>query len=472
MIKIKKRKSIVVILTLIFGSAFLLMVSSLLSLLSLQLKEASQKAAWYESLEIAEAGIDYYKWCLNNEIEDQCLGEKEFYDLEGQLLGSFSITATSTESCGQTINRTIISTGRTDNFPNLERSIRVIYGRTSIAEYAYLINDNVWAGSDREIRGLYHSNGGIRMDGENQSLVTSSEEEWVCTSSFGCDTCPTGSGCYQYYGTCYCPGIFTTTDNSNSDLFSYPNNYFDFSGVTMDLSEIKLASQTYIEGIYLPPSSDIDYTADGYHVIFQNDRTVDVYIITDLDRYYGYNEEEDWHYDYIEIDDEYFYDSYPIRQCCSLIFLEDDVWLEGEVRGKVTLASANIIDPNEETNVVLYNNINYTELNGTDGLLVVSENNILISPTAPDIMELRGIFLAQNGRFGINHYPWDIKDKLEIYGSVISNGRVGTRWTSGSSIISGFNERENYFDTNLIYNPPPFVPYSEYDFKIISWEEL
>jgi Tfp pilus assembly protein PilV len=472
MIKLKKRKSIVVILTLVFGSAFVLMVSGLLGLLSLQLKEASQKVSWYESLEIAEAGVNYYRWCLNNGIEDQCLGDKDFYDVEGELLGTFSITATSTESCGQTIKRNVVSTGRTDDFPNLERQISVLYGRASVAKYAYLINDNVWAGSDREIRGLYHSNGGIRMDGENQSLVTSGEEEWVCTSSFGCGTCPTSDGCYSSGGSCYCPGVFTTTDNSNDNLFSYPDDYFDFAGITMDLAEIKSAAQTYAGGVYLPPSTDINSNAEGYHVVFQNDGTFDVYIITDLDRYYGYNSEEGWHYDYFGIDDEYLYNSYPIEESCSLVFLEDNVWLEGEVNGKATLASANIINPNEDTDIVLYNDINYVDLDGSDGLLALGENNVLISPTAPDIMELRGIFLAQKGRFGINHYSWNIKDNLEIYGSVVSNGRVGTQWTSGSSIVSGFSNRESYFDTNMVYSPPPFVPYSEHDFRIINWQEL
>jgi hypothetical protein len=467
----KKRKSIIVILTLVFGSAFLLMVSGLLGLLSLQLKEASQKASWYESLEIAEAGVNYYRWCLNNGIEDQCLGDKDFYDVEGELMGTFSLSATSTESCGQTIKRNIVSIGRTDDFPNMKREINVLYGRASVAKYAYLINDNVWAGPDREIRGLYHSNGGIRMDGENQSLVISDKDEWVCTSSFGCSPCPVNNGCRQEGNTCYCPGVFTTTEKSNPDLFSYPNDYFDFSGITIDLTDIKTAANTCFGGLYLPPSIDLNNNGKGYHVVFQNNGTFNVYIITDLNRYYGYNNEEGWHYDYFGINKQTLYGNYPIEENCSLAFIEDDVWVEGTVRGKFTLASANIIDPNKDTNVVIYNNINYTELDGTDGLLVLGENNVLISPTAPDIMELRGIFLAQKGRFGINHYSSIIKDRLEIYGSIVSNGRVGTQWTSGSSIISGFLIRENYFDTNMVYSPPPFVPYSEYDFRIINWEE-
>jgi len=87
-------------------------------------------------------------------------------------------------------------------------------------------------------------------------------------------------------------------------------------------------------------------------------------------------------------------------------------------------------------------------------------------------MTLRGIFLAQKGRFGRNHYPNNLRDDLDVYGSVISNGRVGTQWTSGGQIISGYRRRESYFDSNLIYSPPPFVPYITPDFEIVRWEEI
>jgi len=87
-------------------------------------------------------------------------------------------------------------------------------------------------------------------------------------------------------------------------------------------------------------------------------------------------------------------------------------------------------------------------------------------------MELKGIFIAQKGRFSRNHYPNNIKEKLEILGSIVSNGRVGTQWVSGSQIVSGYRQRESYFDSNLIYNSPPFTPYINPVFQIVNWREL
>ena len=87
-------------------------------------------------------------------------------------------------------------------------------------------------------------------------------------------------------------------------------------------------------------------------------------------------------------------------------------------------------------------------------------------------MELRGIYIAQKGHFGRNHYPLNTKEKIEIYGSIVSNGRVGTQWTSGSSVVSGYLKRENYIDSELIYSPPPFVPSTSPEFNILDWEEI
>ena len=181
--------------------------------------------------------------------------------------------------------------------------------------------------------------------------------------------------------------------------------------------------------------------------------------------------EEDWHYDYFTITSKYLYNTYSIPSACSAIFIEDNVWPEGQVKGKVTVASANLITPGMDTDVVLLGSIDYTILDGSDGLALIAERNVLVGPQSPDRMELRGIFVAQKGRFSRNHYPSNIREKLEIYGSIISNGRVGTQWISGSVVVSGYLKRESYFDSNLVYNAPPFVPYINPEFKIVKWEE-
>ena len=462
-------KGAVIGLILVFGVIALILLNALLGFVLLQTEGAKKKASWTESLQIAEAGINYYRWCLNNGISDSCDLSKEYDDPSGNALGKFSLDVDTTTSCGQIINRKISSTGWTNKYPNLKRKISVLYAKTSVAKYAYLINDNVWAGSDREIRGLYHSNGGVRMDGKNTSLVTSAKDEWVCTSSFGCDHCPVDNGCKVENSTCICPGVFTTTDNANPNLFNFPVPPFDFDGITIDLAKLKSSAQS--SSLYLPPSKSIDPLAEGYHLIFKNDGSVDVRIITHLNSNWAYSEEEGWHYDHFSIGKEYFYKTFTISSSCPAIFVEDNLWVEGTVKGKITIASADLVDANRDTDVILPGNITYADMDGSDGLTVIGEKNILISPDSPNDMNLYGIFVAQKGHFGRNLYWRNIKDDLRITGSIISNGRVGTKWSSGSSVVSGYLKRENYIDPNLVYSPPPFTPSVENDFKILKWRE-
>jgi len=461
-------KGSIITTVLVFGIISLILLGSLLSFILLQLKTSEELLAWEQSLYIAESGVAYYQWCLNHGIEESCDLSKTYLDAEGGSLGEFNLTIVENVSCGEVIDRNISSAGHTLKFPDGERTIEAVYGRVSVAKFAYLIKDSVWAGSDREIGGLYHSNGGIRMDGHNQSIVSSSQNEWVCTDSFGCDSCP--ASCTLEDDLCMCPGVFTTTENPNIDLFSWPATPFSFEGITVDLAQIK--SKAGSDGIYLPPSDTIDVSADGYHLIFNNNGTVEVRIITSLYSNWAYSSEEGWHYDYFRINNEYFYDTYTIDEACSAVFAEDNIWIEGTVDRKVTLASADLLEGSKDTTIILVDDLNYVSSDGTDGFAALAEKDILISPSSPDDMELRGIYIAQKGHFGRNHYPNNLKSNLEIVGSIVSSGRVGTQWTSGSSVVSGYAQRNNYIDSKLIYSPCPFVPYAEYDYKIIKWEEV
>ena len=147
---------------------------------------------------------------------------EHIYDPFGVPIGKFSLQVTSTVSCGQNIKKEIISTGWTNEFPQLKRKVCVLYARASVAKYSYILNSNVWIGDDHQIRGPYHSNGGIRMDGANQSTMTSAQNEWTCTSTFGCSSCPTSHGCHVAGSNCYCPGVFTTTPNAIQAYLAFP----------------------------------------------------------------------------------------------------------------------------------------------------------------------------------------------------------------------------------------------------------
>jgi len=481
-----RKQGIIIIYVLVFGTVFLVLLFGLLGFILLQLRYSAQKIAWNEALQIAEAGLNYYRWCINNEVEPNCQTEKNYYDSAGNLIGYFSLNIVSDIVCGQTIQKRVISTGWENRYPDLKRKLSTIYARESVAKYSYLLNSNTWVGEDHFIRGPYHSNGGVRFDGQNQSIVSSAKENWICTSSFGCGprglpgrgvglgNCPISPGgqCQVVNQQCLCPGVFTDTYNPNEDLFSFPVPPFDFNAITIDLAQIKNITINYPQEKYWPPSNQIDSGGKGYHLKFKETGEIEVWIIAELSPSYAYSLEEGWHYNYFTITNEYLYKTITIDSACPLYFFEDNLWPEGKIKGRLTIVSANLIDPIKDSDVVLPASIDYSILDGLSALTLISERNILIGPQSPQIMILRGIFVAQKGRFSRNHYFRNIREKLEVYGSIISNGRVGTKWVSGSQIVSGYLKRETYVDSNLIFNPPIFTPFLSSQYKIFDWKEL
>lgn len=432
-----------------------------------------QKAKYQlgQAREIAEAGLNYYKWYLAHYPDDVTHGTGTggpyvlpYDDPELGAIGEYSLEIASSTFCGQISSIEITSTGHTYENPDMAQTIYARYARPTVAEYAYIINSNVWAGNDRTIIGPYHSNGGVRMDGTNNSTVTSGQATWNCTSSYGCSPSDASAD-----------GV--TGSGPNSDLWSFPSTPINFTGLTVDLALMRDRAENG-GGIYIPPSGDY-----GYRVIFQSDGDVEVRVVDSTYNYWGYSSDDGWQTERNVISDDDPYAVYTIDQDCPLIFVEDKVWLEGEVPGKVTIAAADTDTPGNDFSMILNGDITYTT--ASSGLLAIAEDDVLVGLRVPNDMELNGIFVAQNGRFGRNHYrtwgTYDVhwhhdsyvqQDSLTMHGTVVSNGRVGTKWTSGGSFSSGFDTRHNSYDRDLVNDPPPLAPRTSDDFRFIDWREM
>jgi len=488
--KTTSKDGFIITYILIFGFTFLILLSSLLSFILFQLKQAKYELAMEQALYVAEAGLNRYRWYIVHKSQELFNGEEigcppsDCHDcspceyehiLPGfGVIGKYQLEVVENRPCEITTGVSVVATGWTTEFPNFQRTIRVHYIRPTVAEYSYILNHNVWAGADRIIMGPYHSNGGIRMDGSNNSLVTSEQTEWICTSSYGCASCP--DECEHIGGQgCICPGVFTTA-NGEEEFFRVGASHFDFEGITVDLGQIKGLSQPPPEGegkgLYFPPSGE-----EGYHVILKG-REVEVRKITELSRVRAYTEEQDYHWEYSIISGEEAGIDYFLSGC-GLIYIEDNVWVEGEIEGKITLAVADLISPGKEADTWLKDDIVYQDGNSADGFVLIGQHNTLIAPDSPDYMELNGVYVAQTGNFGMNHYtPWRYgvsakKEELKIFGSIVSNGRVGTKWTSTGGVwVSGYRERINIYDPELSFDPPSFLPYISEEFRYKGWEEI
>lgn len=461
-----------IIMTLVFGAVFMMLASSLAGFVLVQKKVTRAKENREKAVQIAEAGLDRYRWFLAHYPNDLdgptgVLPYTTTYDdPELGLAGEYTITSSSTSACGEVQSIDIISEGATDEAPDLTRIVQGQYARPNVAEYAYIINSNVWAGGDREILGPYHSNGGIRMDGTNYSTVTSGQSSWLCTNSFGCSPNSTEDG------------IFGA--GSNDELWSYPRSTIDFGAISVDLANMKTKAQSL--GLYFARISGGN-PRYGYHLILKNNRTVDVYRVTNSDRIWSYTLEDGWKQRYEAITSQTLVGNYAIPVSCGLIFVEDRVWLEGEVKGKISVAVADIGNPHS-SDAILSGNITYTTSDGSDGLTVVADNDVIIPLLSPEDMWLYGIFIAQNGHFGRNNYTssgsQDVpdaydgyvqQDDLTVHGTIVSNGREGTKWTNGGTFVSGYADRFNTYDRDQATNPPPLTPYVSDDYTFIEWHE-
>ncbi len=462
----KKSSGYLLVLVLVFGSVFFVIISSFTVFIVTQSKLISQRVELETAGQIAEAGLNYYKWFLAHYPSDITNGTGlpgpyigVYSDPEGGAIGEYGLTIASTTYCGDIASIKVNSVGNTYKEPNVKKRLSARYARPTIADFSYILNANVWVGADAQITGPYHSNGGIRFDGRNNSVVTSGQLNWSCTPSFGCVPTTTHNG------------VFTTTANPTTALFDFPAAPINFAGVSVDLTDIKNKAQNN-GGRYIGPSG-----REGYHIIFNSNGTYEVRRVNGkVNEPNGYA----WGQQMNILNGTTLVGTYTLNPLCPVIYVEDQVWLEGVVNGKATIAVADLTSNTINPSIILNNNITYS--NATSGLLAIAEYDILIGLEVPDDMTLYGIFLAQTGKFGRNHYDtsmpnaWEqyiLRNSLTLTGTIVSNGRVGTKWINGSgTYISGFNNRFTTYDKNLVASPPPLIPNTSDDYTFSDWQDV
>lgn len=464
------------LLVLVYSAVFLTLVSALAGYIFVEKRLELAKENREKAFQIAEAGLEYYRWHLAHwptDLQDGTGGPGPYLhtvsDPEGGVIGTYSLSINGAMLCGQISSLTITSTGWSAADPKYQRVLSARYTRPSVAEYSTIVNANVWVGADRVITGPYHSNGGVRMDATHNADVTSGLTNWLCTSSFGCSPNSTQDGVFG--------------GGSQPALWTFPAPTMDFNGITVDLTNLKGLATT--SGRYIGPSGNY-----GYRVVFNSNNTITVSRVTGTTQVWGYTTEDGWAQERPVISATASPVTYTIPAGCPVIFVEDNVWLEGTVSGKVTFAAANVTSASVDSSIIINGNLTYANASG-DGLTAIGEDNVLIGLQTPDVMSVNGIFIAQKGRYGRNHYcsgecdsnhsgseglpsaldPYVTRSTLNTTGTVVSNGRVGTKWTSGNTFISGYAQRNDSYDRTLAASPPPFTPTTSDDFKFIDWRD-
>ena len=169
MADLKYKKGDILIGSLIFGAVALFIVPALVNLAATNLKTTSSYINKHRALQIAEAGIDYYKWHLAYAPTDYKDGgtttgpyTHDFFDKDGNTVGQYILDITAPPT-GSTLVK-IKSTGKVNDDSSITKVVEEELAIPSLAQYAIVANDNMRFGSGTIVIGPVRSNGGIRLN--------------------------------------------------------------------------------------------------------------------------------------------------------------------------------------------------------------------------------------------------------------------------------------------------------------------
>lgn len=461
---------------LVIMTVVMILLTSIVSFVSSYLQYSLKQRDREQALHIAEAGIHFYRWYLAHQLDGRTASQiQAFWDAGTALgqstphIGSFgggeySISVTPPDS-GQTIVY-ITSTGQTNRYPDQSRTIRVRLRRPSWSEYAALTDEAVRFGAGTEVFGKIHSNNGIRFDGLAHNVVSSAVDEYndpdhTGANEFGVHThvnAPPAAGINNTFRAAEAPPSVVPT---RTDVFEagreFPVAPLDFSGLLGDLSLMKSEAQSGTNG-----SRYFDNSRQGRHIILKSNDTFDIRTVQSFNA--STNEIINYNGGW---------SNYPIPDG-GVIFVENNVWLEGTVNGRrVTVVAANLISASQKT-AYLGKDLRYTNYDCTDMIGVIGQHHVEIYRQSNNILRLDAALLAQSGRVGRANYtgPFALRDTITVYGSIVSNQRYGFAWADAmGNHVSGYQTRNLYYDNNLLYCPPPYFPTGT-QYELDLWEEL
>ena len=174
----KSCRGVILLNVLVFSALAISLVTFFITWASSSVKIVEATLYKEQAFQIAEAGIDYYRWHLAHNPNDFKDGTTNngpythiFYDKDGVAIGSYILTITP-PIIGSTIV-TIKSEGHVDKYPSVKRKIQTKLAIPSFAKFAIVADDSMRFGEGTEVFGPVHSNGGIRFDGIAHNIVTS-----------------------------------------------------------------------------------------------------------------------------------------------------------------------------------------------------------------------------------------------------------------------------------------------------------
>lgn len=485
----KNCRGIILLNVLIFSMVAISIVTFFITWASSGVRIAKSTLYKEQAFQIAEAGIDYYRWHLAHSPSDFQDGTGEegpyshtFYDKDGNAIGNFVLTVTPPIT-GSTIV-TIKSEGYVNEYPSIKRTIQTKLAIPSFAKFAIVANDFMRFGEGTEVFGPIHSNYGIRFDGIAHNLVTSAvstynDPDHIGDNEFGVHTHTNiGGGIDNSFRPEEAPP--TSPVPTRDDIFligrQFPVPQADFTGITNDLSLIK--TNAIADGKYLDPSGSPFL---GYHIVFKTDDTYDLYKVSNMASASSYcssyssGGDATWGtWSIGSSEGEILQGNFP-NPNNGLIFVEDNVWVDGQINtARITVAAGTFPDNvNTRKNIIVNEDLLYTNYDGADVIGLIAQGNITVGMVSEDDLRIDAALMAVNGRTGRYYYssycsPYHLRNIITLYGMIGSSKRYGFAYTNGT----GYDTRTIIYDANLLYGPPTSFPLTSDKYTTISWDEV
>jgi len=461
----------ILVQTIVFSSVAAMVIASLVGWAVSSTRFARESTYREQAFHIAEAGLEYYRWHLAHAPSDFQDGTGQagpyihpYTDKNGVVVGAYSLEIIAPSGGSSLV--VVRSTGTVIEYPGISRTVEAALAIPSLASYAIIGNSDLRFGAGTEVFGIIHSNGGIRFDGVAHNVVSSARSTYTDPDS------PGGTRhAVQTYLSPADPSPPAAIPN-RPDIFmagrsvSVPT--VDFAGITADLAVMKAQAQS--GGRYLPPSGGL-----GYHVVLLSTGMMNIYQVNSLmaapSGCTNSGNQPGW--GTWSINTQTLIGSYAIP-ANGILFLEDNVWVDGVLNGRLTIAAGRFPDvATDRRSITVNQDITYASYGGTNALSLIAQQDINVGLVSDTDLRIDAALIAQNGRVGRFYYgsscaPYSARQSITLFGSMMTANRYGFAYTDAT----GYQTRTLNFDASFIYAPPPFFPLSSDQYSVVSWREV
>jgi len=492
---IKRKEGSAIAYGLVIIATISILLVSVIQFVASQIKYASYVTEKEQAFHIAEGGIYFYRWYLAHAIEGKNQQEiEDFWDSvplgfgEGNsytkdyLNNNYSkigesVVNSDFSSPGDYNIIEVTSIGNTSKKPDIKRTVKATLRRSIWSDFAVISDAPICFDLYWTVNGKVMGNEGVHFNGTANNIVMAG------VSSYD-DLNPLHIAYYDK------PGVWTSMANPGSVFTAgtkYPAPKKDFSGVTSFFENMKEESQEPGGATINDCTGDGCYFDDsekGRRIILKSNGTFDMCPVSQYWTNGGANQHYPKKYGKIS-------GSGTCNDCSGdcldtftipnegVIFVEDNIWLEGTISSKrVSVTAASISDPASNANIFVMDNIQYTNYNGDDVMGILAEGDIEILKNTPNDLEIDGALLAQYGGITKPEYNPECcgigcvenKNYLNIFGCVITKTGLGFSFHKESCPNLDL-DRSITYDNNLYLYPPPLFPADSF-YYIDLWEEL